>query len=127
MKSPRSQAAFCIRSTQTRLLKIGKKKPQGRKLAPPNDSALECGVRARPSLRRNPGNRSNKDSERINQVVRFLCAHPQHSTGRPLDSALSLPHSLQGDFHVLIASQAWELLSPLDQQDAVGRKQIVKA
>jgi hypothetical protein len=37
------------------------------------------------------------------------------STGGHLDSALSFPHSLQGDFHVLIALQAWKLLSPLDQ------------
>ena len=50
----------------------------------------------------------------------------RHST-RPLDSALSFPDSLQGDFHILIALQAGELRSPLYQQDAVGREQIVKA
>src|ERR1700730_13891420 len=65
MKSPRFRLVFCVRSTQTRLRKIEKKKPQKRRLAPPRDLVLDGHVLASLLLRRNPGNRK-KDSDRIN-------------------------------------------------------------
>src|SRR5208282_2240081 len=55
-----------------------------------------------------------------------ISARQTGSTGGASDLALSIPRSLQGNFHVLIPSPARELLPPLYQQDAVGREQVVQ-
>src|ERR1700685_3838009 len=47
--------------------------------------------------------------------------------GGHLDSALRFPYALQSDLDVLIALQARELISPLYQQDAIGREEVVEA
>jgi hypothetical protein len=43
-----------------------------------------------------------------------------------LDGTNSFSHALQSDFRVLVALQARELLSPFDEQDAVGGEQVVE-
>src|ERR1700683_1642455 len=51
----------------------------------------------------------------------------RYSTVDPRDSAVSFAHWLQDDFHISIAFEASELLSPLYQQDAVWSEQVVQA
>src|SRR3989442_15935100 len=55
----------------------------------------------------------------------------RYSVGAQLDPALVprslIPYPLQSDFCVLIALQARELLSPLDQENAVLGDQVIEA